>query len=107
MTSSIWSTKGHAKSWHKHQGVSETPKNADVIFEQPLKYILFSSSHRKQDKEMIQAEKDQDEKLLKKLKVKKLEVLLQQVSLNKNNEEDDVPSIKTDWNYQKYIEPHL
>ena len=49
---------------------------------------------------MIQAEKDQDEKLLKKLKVKKLEVL-QQVSLNKNNEEDDVPSIKTDWNHQK------
>ena len=45
---------------------------------------------------MIQAEKDQDEKLLKKLKVKKLEVLLQQVSLNKNNEEDDVPSINTD-----------
>ena len=45
---------------------------------------------------MIQAEKDQDEKLLKKLKVKKLEVLLQQVSLNKNNEEDDVPLIKTD-----------
>ena len=41
---------------------------------------------------MIQAEKDQDEKLLKKLKVRKLEVLLQQVSLNKNNEEDDVPS---------------
>ena len=41
---------------------------------------------------MIQAEKDQDEKLLKKLKVKKLEVLLQQVSLDKNNEEDDVPS---------------
>ena len=23
--------------WHKHQGVSETPKNADVICEQPLK----------------------------------------------------------------------
>ena len=45
---------------------------------------------------MIQAEKDQDEKLLKKLKVKKLEVLLQQVSLDKNNEEDDVSSIKTD-----------
>ena len=45
---------------------------------------------------MIQAEKDQDDKLLKKLKVRKLEVLLQQVSLNKNNEEDDVPSIKTD-----------
>ena len=45
---------------------------------------------------MIQAEKDQDEKLLKKLKVRKLEVLLQQVSLNKNNEEDDVPSINTD-----------
>ena len=45
---------------------------------------------------MIQAEKDQDEKLLKKLKVKKLEVLLQQVSLDKNNEEDDVLSIKTD-----------
>ena len=45
---------------------------------------------------MIQAEKDQDEKLLKKLKVRKLEVLLQQVSLNKNNEEDDVPLIKTD-----------
>ena len=45
---------------------------------------------------MIQAEKDQDEKLLKKLKVRKLEVLLQQVSLNENNEEDDVPSIKTD-----------
>ena len=22
--------------WHKHQGVSETPKNADVICEQPL-----------------------------------------------------------------------
>ena len=50
---------------------------------------------------MIQAEKDQDEKLLKKLKVKKLEVLLQQVSLDNNNEEDDVPSIKTDWNQQK------
>ena len=45
---------------------------------------------------MIQAEKDQDEKLLKKLKVRKLEVLLQQVSLDKNNEEDDVPSINTD-----------
>jgi len=45
---------------------------------------------------MIQAEKDQDEKLLKKLKVRKLEVLLQQVSLNKNNEEDDVPFINTD-----------
>ena len=45
---------------------------------------------------MIQAEKDQDEKLLKKLKVRKLEVLLQQVSLNKNNEEYDVPSINTD-----------
>ena len=61
-----------------------------------MKYILFTSSRRKQDKEMIQAEKDQDEKLLKKLKVRKLEVLLQQVSLDKNNEEDDVPSIKTD-----------
>ena len=61
-----------------------------------IKYILFTSSQRKQDKEMIQAEKDQDEKLLKKLKVRKLEVLLQQVSLNKNNEEDDVPSINTD-----------
>ena len=24
--------------WHKHQGVSETPKNADVICEQPLTY---------------------------------------------------------------------
>ena len=22
--------------WHKHQGVSETPKNADVICEQPI-----------------------------------------------------------------------
>ena len=45
---------------------------------------------------MIQAEKDQDEKLLKKLKVRNLEVLLQQVSLDKNNEEDDLPSIKSD-----------
>ena len=44
---------------------------------------------------MIQAEKDQDEKLLKKLKVKKLEVLLQQVSMNKNNEEEDNVPIKS------------
>ena len=22
--------------WHKHQGVSDTPKNADIICEQPL-----------------------------------------------------------------------
>ena len=26
--------------WHKHQGVSETPKNADVICEQPLTTYL-------------------------------------------------------------------
>ena len=25
--------------WHKHQGVSETPKNADVICEQPLSIL--------------------------------------------------------------------
>ena len=27
--------------WHKHQGVSETPKNADVICEQPLSASNF------------------------------------------------------------------
>ena len=28
--------------WHKHQGVSETPKNADVICEQPLIRALWN-----------------------------------------------------------------
>ena len=28
--------------WHKHQGVSETPKNADVICEQPLTSVRLS-----------------------------------------------------------------
>ena len=27
--------------WHKHQGVSDTLKNADVIYEQPLTFTLF------------------------------------------------------------------
>ena len=33
--------------WHKHQGVSETPKNADVICEQPLRKKLNKSHPQK------------------------------------------------------------
>ena len=29
--------------WHKDQGVSETPKSADVICEQPLNFSIFQS----------------------------------------------------------------
>ena len=44
---------------------------------------------RKQNKETMKAAKEQDDKLAKKLEVKKLEILLQQVSQNKNDDSDD------------------
>ena len=49
-------------------------------------YIVF---YRKQNKETLKAVREQDHKLAYKLEVKKLEILLQQMSQNKNEESDD------------------
>ena len=55
-----------------------------------LKYTGYLIVHcRKKNKETLKAIREQDHKLAHKLEVKKLEILLQQVSQNKNNESDD------------------
>ena len=49
----------------------------------------MASYFRKENKEILKAKRDQDDKLAHKLEVKKLEILLQQVSQNKNDENDE------------------
>ena len=51
-----------------------------------FQFIIYC---RKQNKETLKAVRDQDFKLAHKLEVKKLEILLQQVSQSNNDESDD------------------
>ena len=53
------------------------------------KKLNMASYFRKENKEILKAKRDQDDKLAHKLEVKKLEILLQQVSQNKNDENDE------------------
>ena len=47
------------------------------------------SWYRKQNKEIIKALKNEDNKLARKLEIKKLEVLLEQVSVNNPDDDSD------------------